>query len=551
MPQFIRTMLAFCVLAAMACSAAAATVEELVKELGSAEATQRADAAEKLGDLGAAAADAIPALVKALGDDAPLVRAYAANALGDMGDASKSAVDDLAKLLADPDVRVRRAVVDAFARIRPGPEKAVEIMTIAFSDMDPSVIVRALHSISEAGERVVPALIEVLKNEKTRYWGLLLLHELGPQAKDAVPTLMEILSDERAEVRSEALMALAAIGPDAEKAAPAVIKALSDPEVAVQRAAALAAGRIGPACIGATPKLREGYTSGDEFHKNICIWALAKIRTDKPEYRETAIKKLLLGLRSEDRQIQSACARGLIDLELNEAETQQMVAVLARVLQTGEEESQLEAAQALSVIGEPAVTALIHGLKYPSIQVPVSAVLGGMGPKAKEAVPALLWVVENGKPASRREALMALANIAADEPDTVMPTFTKSLRDPVPEIQIMAVYALGKLGAASKPAVDEISKLISPQNPQLSKIAAWALALIDPSALGASTDRVVELLAEALSKQQFFVRIEAANALANLGPAAKAALPALKKAANDPVPAVQDAVSKAIQKIEG
>ena len=551
MQRVIRPWLAICLLTAVMSIPAVASVDDLVKGLSAEDAKARADAAEKLGDMGALAAPALPALVKALSDDAPLVRAQAANALGDMGSSGKPAVDDLAKLLKDSDARVRRAVVDALGKIKPGPDKAVPILIEVFSDADPSVVTRALHSLSEAGDRIVPAMIEVLKNDKTRYWGLIILHELGPKAKDAVPTLVEILSDKRAEVRMEALMALAAIGPDAKDAAGAVIKQLSDPEVAVQRAAALAAGRIGPACIGATPKLRDGYKDADEFHKNICIWALAKIRTDKPAYRDTAIQKLLIGLRNKDRQVQAACARGLIDLKPNEAETQQMVNVLAKVLQEGEEPNKHEAAHALSVIGEPAVNALIHGLKHASVQVPVASVLGGMGPKAKEAIPALLWVVDNGRAEARREALLALANIASDDPAAVIPTFRKVLSDPVAEIQIMGVFALGKIGAPAKDAIPDIAKMISPKNPQLSRVSAWALTMIDPTALGESTDRVIELLAGALEKDQHFVRIEAANALGNLGPRAKAALPALKKAAADPLPPVQEAISKAIEKIEG
>ena len=550
MQQVVRFTLAIVFVAVTALSSQAATLDELIEGLSAAEPKQRAHAAEEIGHQGAVAAKAIPALVKALSDEAPLVRANAANALGDIGGASKVATDDLAKLLTDNDPRVRRAVVDAFSKIRPGPETAVPMMIKVFSDADPSVVVRALHSLSEAGDRIVPAVIETLKNEKTRYWGLLLLHELGPKAKDAVPTLVEVLDDKRPEVRMEVLMAIAAIGPDAKVAAPAVVAALKDENQAVRRAAALAAGRIGPACRAATPILREGYTKADEFHKNICIWALAKIRTDKPAYRDTAVKKLLIALRSKDRQIQAAAGRGLVDLQLNPEETQQMVAVLSKVLQNGEESAKLEAAQGLSAIGEPAIPGLIHGLKHESVQVPVCAVLGRMGPKAKAAIPGMLWVVENGKPEARREALMALAAIAEDE-TAVLPTFIKELKDPVPEIQMMAVYALGKLGPKAKSAIPEIAKLISPKNPQLSRVSAWALAMIDPSALGESTDRVVELLSEALSKDEHFVRIEAANALGSMGSRAKAALPALKKAANDPTPAVQDAVSKAIEKIEG
>ncbi|MCG8583880.1 MAG: HEAT repeat domain-containing protein [Pirellulales bacterium] len=550
MQQVVRPSLVICLSAVLA-SSALASVDDLVKQLSAEEPKQRADAAEKLGDMGASAADAVPALVKALSDDAPLVRAQAANALGDIGKPSLPAVDDLAKLLKDPDARVRRAVLDAFGKIRPGPDKAVPILSKAFKDADPSVVARALHSISEAGDRVVPAMIELLKDDGTRYWALVVLHDLGPEAKDAVPALVEILSDKRPEVRMEALMVLAAIGPDAKDAAAAVVKQLDDPEIAVKRAAALAAGRIGPACVAATPKLRDAYQKADEFHKNIAIWALAKIRTDNPAYRQTAIEKLLIGLRNKDRQIQAACSRGLIDLKLNEAETQRMVGILAKVLQTGEEPNKHEAAHALSVIGEPAVKALIHGLKHPSVQVPVASVLGGMGPKAKEAIPALLWVVDNGRAEARREALLALANIASEDPSAVIPAFTKTLKDPVEELQIMGVFALGKMGPAAKSSVPDIAKMISPKNPQLSRIAAWALTMIEPESLGESTDRVVEVLSGALSNDQHFVRIEAANALGNLGPRAKAALPALKEAANDKLPPVQEAISKAIEKIEG
>jgi HEAT repeat protein len=63
--------------------------------------------------------------------------------------------------------------------------------------------------------------------------------------------------------------------------------------------------------------------------------------------------------------------------------------------------------------------------------------------------------------------------------------------------------------------------------------------------------KAVPLLAEALTHEREFVRIEAAMALGKLGKAAASALPALEAATADHSEAVRDAVAEAIQKIKG
>ena len=78
--------------------------------------------------------------------------------------------------------------------------------------------------------------------------------------------------------------------------------------------------------------------------------------------------------------------------------------------------------------------------------------------------------------------------------------------------------------------------------------AAWALAHIDENKAGVAK-KVLPLLIETLNSGVPLLRAEAVNTLAALGPAAKSALPALKKLADDPDPRVAQAVAVALEQI--
>ena len=71
------------------------------------------------------------------------------------------------------------------------------------------------------------------------------------------------------------------------------------------------------------------------------------------------------------------------------------------------------ASVALRKIGSPAVPEVVKTLDDPDEEIRIAAigVLGGIGPQAQKAVPALMEVVKKGEPMERWAALEALGNI--------------------------------------------------------------------------------------------------------------------------------------------
>jgi hypothetical protein len=74
-----------------------------------------------------------------------------------------------------------------------------------------SLVAAATRSLVKSGEAAVPALTELLANERpaVRAWAASVLGELGPVAQEAGPALMNMKSDPDANVRAAAQRALA------------------------------------------------------------------------------------------------------------------------------------------------------------------------------------------------------------------------------------------------------------------------------------------------------------------------------------------------------
>ena len=77
----------------------------------------------------------------------------------------------------------------------------------------------ALWAIDQKSSKVLPVLLELLKDKDLRWATINLLGSLGPEAKPAVPALTKLLADEASFVRKAAGEALVAIDPDAARKA--------------------------------------------------------------------------------------------------------------------------------------------------------------------------------------------------------------------------------------------------------------------------------------------------------------------------------------------
>jgi HEAT repeat protein len=189
-----------------------------------------------------------------------------------------------------------------------------------------------------------------------------------------------------------------------------------------------------------------------------------------------------------------------------------------------------EAAEALVIISLsdtnvlPAVMAKLETDTESPLAETGARVLEGIGAEARPAVPLLIRLLENSK--ARNVAINTLAAIGPDAAPAVpslLNLYERLLNDGTAYgIRKMIVIALGRIGPGAKEAVPMLSKLQGDQAID----AARALWRID----SANTQRAVDVAMAKLRINQRFWNIEAICLLGELGPPAKAAVPAVREA---------------------
>lgn len=518
-------------------------VAKLIDQLNSEDDAEQAAAAGALARMGDDAAPAVEALAKQLEDDDSRVRAHSARALGKIGDPAKPAAKALAKLVADEDETVRRAAVHALIRIKPGDEMVVPLMKEALGNADPHVVAFATHSLAEVGPDIVPPMIKAMEDERTIYWAILVLAELGPDAKDGVPALAKALVHEDEEVRHEAAQALRAIGPGAQDAIPQLIKALDD-EFA-QMPAALALGSIGPPAKTALERLRKVSSEADDVMEICAVWALASIEDDDEKLKNDTAPTLVQFMVSDDQEVRRAAALALLQLEPG---PEIMAPLIAKVFENASDEARADMIDAVSTLGAAAVPRMIKALEYPAIRQQAVEILGRLGPDAAEAVPALLEHIEDEDAELRADILTSLGHIGPGAKAAVEAVM-KAMEDEEEEVVVSAIFALGKIGPDAVDCAAGIKGLLEGENPRFHTVCAWALVKIVPG--NEDYQKVaIPLLITALGHDEDSIRSEAAATLVSIGPAAEAAVVKLKElAADDPNPDVREVAAEALKAI--
>ena len=542
-----RVLLALLVFGLTA-AASADDMAEMIKSLDSGDLKQMELALEAIADMGSDAAEAVPALQKLLPHENALIQAHAAHALGRIGKPALPAIEALAKMITDEDDEVRIAALDALAAIEPGPETAVPLMISALTSEDTNIVLRALNSLADRGEAIVPAMILALGDERTEYWALLVVQEIGPAAAAAVPAVEKLLGNKaEPELRMEAAMTLGKIGEASASAMPTLISLLEDPEKGVRHAVVFALGSIGPAAKPAVPKLRGNLDSDDVFERTASAWALARIYPDNPLVKERAAIFLVEMLKDDEREVRQVAARSLLDLKPG---PKIMVPAFAELMQHSDEGVVNDALDAIASLGADAVPGLIRALAYPKIRMRVADILQRIGEDAAPAVPELIKAFEaEERTEVRREILFAIAHIGPAAVDAVA-IGVKGTDDEDEGTRYAAFFALGKIGPPAMAAKAALKEHLENKDWYYSAAAAWALARIDeddPDVVA----KAIPLFLKGLESKEPFVRHEACCSLAKMGPLAAEALPALEKAALDKDKSVSEAATAAIKAIKG
>jgi HEAT repeat protein len=517
----------------------------LVQALSSPDVDLRWRAARALGAAGNM--KSAEGLIKAASDPEALVRAQSIFALGRLPGATEPMLKTIVQGLADKDVSVRRASVRALRGLETDRKEILPLVLKLLEESDPAIVLPALHTIAEGGADVVPALITALEHPEARYWACLVLAEIGPEAKSAVPSLAKALTDERPEVRLQAVIALGEVGAAAKPAVSSLVKTLDDEFPAVRTAAIYSLGKIGdPSAVDAIAKAEQ---SDDPFMHALAVWALAELQPTDTKRMAQAVDLLVGMLGGEDRELAFLAARAIVELEppadvLRPAMEKEMDAA------DGAKAERIIGAYAS--LGAKVVPLAIKALQDPNTKRKDRAlrVLTRVGPEAAPALPDLVKLLATENPALKTEVLFTIAAIGPQAESAVAPV-TEALQDKDRGVMLTAAYALAKIGPAAKESVQPLRTLTASQDKLVRVTGTWALVEIGPV-----TKELAEyaspLLAEALSYDEEFIRIEAAMSLGDLGKFAASAIPALENSAKgDGSAAVRKAAAEAIKRIKG
>ncbi len=282
--------------------------------------------------------------------------------------------------------------------------------------------------------------------------------------------------------------------------------------------AAIACEKLGPKAAPATAALIE--VLGDERHATLepgrFLWA--------------QVSKLV-----QDYAVAALAAIG-----------PSTVPALVEAFETGDEDTRDGVVKVLGRFGPEVAAALPvlrRALDDPDREVRVNAVegLGALGPAAKEALPKVAHLAENDPHhAVRSSTVEALARIAGDG-NEVVPHLRRLLDDEYASIRQWAITHLAQAKPDPEKLVPLLIGALDDEDPGVRAAAIESLTALGPNAAPATGALVALLDDETLYTRtsldlggltmtgwQFPVRDLVPDALAAIGPGAKAALPALR-----------------------
>ena len=325
--------------------------------------------------------------------------------------------------------------------------------------------------------------------------------DAGPEE---LSKLIEALKSDDDEVEARAAARLAAMGTAAAPAVEALTAELEDENPQTRAQAAKALGRIGDAAKPAAKALARAIADKDASVRRSAIGALRRI---KP---------------GEDM----------------------VVPLMIEALASTDDATRLSAVRSLAEFGEAIVPTMIKGMSDDRTVYWACLVLGEVGPKAKDAVPALATALEHKHPEVRHEAAYALRSIGPDAKDAV-PQLTKAMDDKQLAVRRSAALALGTIGPAAAEALPALQKHTQHEDELMTVNAIWAVEKVKPDPNHLKTVAAPALI-KFLKNKDKAVRQTAALGLLDLNPGPAIMVPAFSSAIQDEDPAVVSDMLSAI-----
>jgi HEAT repeat protein len=302
----------------------------------------------------------------------------------------------------------------------------------------------------------------------------------------SVKKLIAALESPRAAERLEAAAALQALGGEARAAIPALVSRFADPDQGVALEAEITLASMGRASVPALVKI---------------------LRGSETDRRSRAVSTLL--------RMQPSEARDAVPALIEQFRLQDYPGVDGRP----------EAEEALIRIGTPAIPELSKALsKDPITCVHAAEALGGIGPLASKATPALIQALAS--PEAWPDATNAITGCYLYEGirTPAVPYLIEALKDKNEQIRSRSAVVLGKIMPPAPEAVAALAGLLRDDSSAVRWSAAEALGFLGPEAAAA----VPHLMTFAKAEGEDAASIALA-ALGRIGKPASPAIPLIRE----------------------
>lgn len=441
------------------------------------------------------------------------------------------------------------------------------------SDVDCIYLGDILHLYETAG---LSELRRMLASEDVdaRRRALRCLWRFGPAGAEAIPIVRQLLFDKDGDVRANAASALGFMGDKSVQEAEDDLAQSARDDAPEVRAKAL------DALIGHHPDDLVSCKYADlgirDSSVDVRVWTLIALR--RRRVSSCLSRVCASGTRDAEIRVRRKAAEALLehaasDIEmgiiaesaLNLEWEEGIRAILCRALWVGSRDgprvapfvrellrsgdvgvvataadiaSEMEAAAALLL---PQLTAAL-AIENADVQWALVDAISGIGERAKEAVPALVDLLDSPSGMVASSAAKGLAGIGK----AALPRLVECLSSNSSRIREYAADALGQMGQEAARGRHYLAELVSgDEDLEVRCWAAAALVEVDPSA-----ESIQEVLDVFFLAPDTYAKVRLIQAIATIGPLARRALPALRVAMTSNRSEIAMAANVAIDKIQ-
>lgn len=438
----------------------------------------RSYAIEALGRVGPNAEVAIPVLRRALNSPERREVLAAIGALGSLGLSAKAAVPQLVRLAQAPVSETRNAAIDAIGAIGVGTDAAIRMLIGCLKDHAyrkacEAALARSGPPPQESLEHLIHGLGD--RNMSVRLWSAVKIGELGVSASSAVPHLTKLLDDDSRKVNLAAVKALGQVGSDAGPAVHSLTRMLRH-QVELLGLQLEYSGKhvLIRDVVKGSPAFEAGLVAGDR------ISAVGGIPTEDRSAAEIA----------EMVKAKPGTALALTVLHRTHGVPEQVRELQLIPQWVTDPELIGPVGEALAKIGDihrDAIPPLWRECQYPSSEFNRSGAIRALGVASAKYpdVVALATTALQGQNVDLRRAAVSILGGAGPSASVAVPALFEALRDQDESVVMDALKALSEIRQLPPEGVRTAAELL--QNPYTRAIAVSGLQRIGPGVEAAAT----------------------------------------------------------------